>query len=159
METPLALPAAITQHRLKLALRFIVFAVLTAAAVFSIVLCTAIDDPIWPLLSITFLAPIALGSFAALLASAWSLAQPATLTLTPDGLTYAAYWYARCYRWSDIDAFFVSAPSRLRSPACAFVEGTAGRRFVSFGGGWEYSPEDMVALLNEAKEQWGAPPA
>jgi len=148
-------PVIISQHRLKLVLRFVVFAVLTVATVISTVLCSALTEPVWALLCVTFLAPIALGAFVAMLASTWTLVKPSTLTLDERGLTYAAYWYARFYRWSDIAEFFVSAPNRLRSPACQFTESRAGRRFASFGGGWELAPEDVVALLDDAKAKWG----
>lgn len=148
-------PTVVTQHRLKLAVRLAAFAALTAATAVSTVLCSALKDEIWALLSVTFLAPIALGSLVATAASVWSLVKPATLTLDETGLTYAAYWYARTYRWSEIAEFFVSAPNRLRSPACQFAETRAGRRFASFGGGWEMEPEEVVKLLEEAKKKWG----
>lgn len=151
-------PVVVSQYRLKLALRLFVFAALTAATVISTVLCSALKDAVWVLLCVTFLAPIALGAFIAMLASAWTLFRPSTLTLDENGLTYAAYWYARFYRWSDIAAFFVSAPNRLRSPACQFATSYRGRRFASFGGGWEMAPEDVVALLDEAKAKWGSAP-
>ncbi len=149
-------PAVVVQDRAKLLLRFAVFAALTAATVFSTVLCNALKDEIWSLLSVSFLAPIALGCCVAMLASGWSLFRPATLSLDAQGLTYSAYWYARTYRWNEIAEFVVSAPNRLRSPACTFVASHAGRRFASFGGGWEMAPEDVVALLDEAKKKWGA---
>ena len=148
-------PAVVVQDRAKLLLRFAVFAALTAATVFSTVLCNALKDEIWSLLSVSFLAPIALGCFVALLASGWSLFRPASLSLDAHGLTYSAYWYARTYPWNEIAEFVVSAPNRLRSPACTFVASHAGRRFASFGGGWQMTPEDVVALLDEAKKKWG----
>jgi hypothetical protein len=151
-------PAVVLQDRAKLLLRFFVFALLTALTVISTVLCSALKEQIWALLSVSFLAPIALGSFVAMLASGWSLARPASLSLDAQGLTYSAYWYVRTYPWKEIAEFVVSAPNRLRSPACTFVASHAGRRFASFGGGWEMAPEDVVALLDEAKKKWGPPP-
>lgn len=144
----------IVQSRWKLAVRFAVLVALTAAAAFSSMLAGAMKEEIWGLLTLTFLAPIALGAFAASLAAAYALVHPASLRLGETGLTYSAYWYERVYRWSDIAEFFVSAPNRLRSVACRFAEGQP-RRFTSFGHGWELEPEEVVQRLNEAKANRG----
>lgn len=161
-------PVVITQHRLKLALLFGLFAGLTVVLALGAWISSFLRDAVWAYLGLSFLAPLALGSAAAAAASGWSFLHPGTLTLDPEGLTYRAYWYVRRHRWSDIAEFVVFAPSsRTRTPGCVFVEGytghTIGRgvtgRHASFGHGWEMGAADMVEMLKAAKEAWSPPPS
>ncbi|MBU6297969.1 MAG: hypothetical protein KGJ79_08570 [Alphaproteobacteria bacterium] len=157
-------PLVVCQHRLKLALLFMLFGGLAAALGLGAWISTFLKSAVWAYLGLSFLAPLALGSAVAAAASGWSFLHPGTITLDPVGLTYRAYWYARRHRWTDIAEFVVFAPSsRARTPGCVFVDGYAGHpigrgvsgRHASFGHAWEKSAVDIVALLNEAKEKWG----
>jgi hypothetical protein len=143
----------IRQHRGKLAFTFLLFAAMTVVIGVGAWICSFLRDALWAYVGVSSLLPLALacGFVAVMSGMAWL--QPATLTLSEDGVCYRTFRSERRIAWSEIAEFFVlPKEGYLRSPACFLVE---GRRCVSFGRAWEKSPEEIVEALKEAKEKWG----
>jgi len=148
-------PAVIRQHRGKLAVTSALLVVLTVVVFFSAWIGSHLSDALWANLGISSLVPVGLASTVAAGLSLWHLLQPATLTLDERGFVYRSHWRERHFGWNEVEDFFVLSPEKqLRSPACR-----AGGRVVSFGRNWERPPEDVVAVLQAAKEKWATPPS
>jgi len=145
----------IRQHRGKLAVTFALLAMLSVVLFFSAWISSHLSDELWANLGISSLLPVGLASTVAAGLNLWALLQPATLTLDARGFVYRSHWRERRFGWNEVEEFFVLSPEKqLRSPACR-----AGGRVVSFGRNWERPPEDVVAVLQAAKEKRVIPPS
>jgi hypothetical protein len=144
--------AVIRQHRGKLALVLLLMAVLTVVVGFAAWISSYLRELVWAYLGMSLFLPVAAACFVISGLSLWALLQPATLTLDESGVVYRSLWREQRIGWDAAEEFFVLSPEkRLRSPACR-----AGGRVVSFGRCWERMPENIVAVLQAAKEKFGA---
>jgi hypothetical protein len=90
--------------------------------------------------------------------------QPASLTLSAEGLEWKTAFRSRHYRWSDFEEFLLWPKARIfPQPSCRFSQSARktrpARRLLgglgSFGGLWERPPAEIVARLNQARTHWG----
>jgi hypothetical protein len=95
------------------------------------------------------------------------LIRPDRLMLSPNGIDWLAL-RKQSWRWSEVQHFRPYKVSRFSShvgfnftdeykrlntmrQVSSFLTGGVES---SFGGGWELSPREMAALLNDAKQRW-----
>jgi hypothetical protein len=97
------------------------------------------------------------------------LIRPETLTVSPEGVRYAATLKTIELRWADVAGFHPWSPARFVTMVgvefTSSYEGHPGlRRFNSdafgvggaLGSGWELDPEPLCDLLNRARERWAS---
>ena len=149
-------PVVFRQSRAKIALLFIVCTAMSAFLWWGIKTGHASD----PGLSEIGLFLCGLGAVLMLL----FFVQPASLTLSAEGLEWKTALRNRHYRWSDFDEFLLWPRQRIfPQPSCRFSqrgrEARPTRRLLgglgSFGGLWERPPAEIVARLNQARTHWG----
>jgi hypothetical protein len=148
-------PVVFRQSRAKIALLFTVCAAMSAFLWWSIKTGQASD----PGLSEIGLFLCGLGAVLML----FFFVQPASLTLSAEGLEWKTAFRSRHYRWSDFEEFLLWPKTRFfPQPSCRFSqsarEARPARRLLgglgSFGGLWEQPSAEIVAKLNQARAQW-----
>ncbi len=146
----------IHQSPLKLAVLIVLLAALTIVLAF-VTLISSYLPHLWSYLSISLFVPVGIASAVAMIVNGMSLLRPGTLTIDETGVIFRNWRHERRYTWNEVEAFIVFSPqSRLRSPGCLLKSGT--RRYVSFGRNWEKTAEEIVEMLNGAKEKFGPAP-
>jgi hypothetical protein len=120
-------------------------------------------DPLVGVMALVFAA-------ASTLVFAWQLVQPASLTLSPDGIAWRSLWRRKQWTWREVRGFRVVSVGRLGNtklvgfdyvPSHQGEEGlrTLNRVFgggaeQSVGAGWELSAAELCELLNAARTKW-----
>jgi|SRR5215471_10635555 len=96
------------------------------------------------------------------------LIRPDRIILSPDGIRWLSTLRRQNWRWGELQHFrpykvtrfsshvgfnFTEEYKRLKTmrQVSSFLSGGVEG---SFGGGWELSPRQMAALLNDAKQRW-----
>lgn len=123
---------------------------LLAAALFVTMGILTLRDgsaPFWETASIT-------GFFTVCAASiALQLIRPPMLKLDPSGITWRTVFRTRTWRWSEISLFWVRSKMVVLQLADRESSLMNGR---GLGPSWDLCPEDLAALLNQARDRWRA---
>jgi len=122
----------------------------------------ALSDPeqrraVWPALCLLF----GIGSLFYLS----EVIRPDRLVLSPLGLRFEGAWKNWSYRWEEVDRFRVSLIDGrvkaiyfdVRHPHGSILDGLARNvteTQATVSGLWEVQPEELAALLNEARLRW-----
>ena len=121
---------------------------LLAAALFVTIGVLTLSDgsaPFWETALITGFSTVCAASIAL------QLFHPPMLKLDPSGITWRTVFRTRTWRWSEISLFWVRSKMVVLQLADREKSLMNGR---SLGPSWDLCPEDLAALLNQARDRW-----
>lgn len=134
-------PVVVTQSRRGLAIGLAVGLVLLAWSLWA-----------WPNISPTariFAAIFGAFGIATVVGSVIGLVRPARLVLEPSGLTHESVFRSRRWSWSETGAFRVEDDEGSKS-----ISFELGAKPQGLPAGWTAPPDEVCALLNEARARW-----